>query len=239
MALIQMDFMSNEIQRWTTINVVLPDDVKEGEKLPLLVLLHGYGGNHTDWVVNSSLVRYSWKHRLAIVMPDGDNSYFLDFPERAENYEKFVAIELPELMRRTFPVSEKREETFVAGLSMGGGGAIRMALHYPELFAKAAGLSAGLTVEGEAKQVGHHCDLYEAYMQCKEKLQLEENTGLSMPSLFLSIGDQDPLLKINQDFHAFLEKEGIDHMYEEHAGTHNWEYWDGHIQDVLDFVEGK
>lgn len=236
MALIQMDFMSNEIQRWTTINVILPDDVEEGEKLPLLVLLHGYGGNHTDWVVNSSLMRYSWQHRLAIVMPDGDNSYFLDFPERAENYEKFVAVELPSLMRCTFPVSEKREETFIAGLSMGGGGAIRTALRYPELFSKAAGLSAGLTVEEEAQQVGHHCDIYEAYADCKKTL---EANGVSMPSLFLSIGDKDPLLKINQDFHSFLDKEGVEHKYEEHPGSHNWEYWDGHIQNVLDFVEGK
>lgn len=232
MALIQMDFMAAAIQRWTTAQILLPDDIQEGEKLKTLVLLHGYGGNHTDWITYSNLARYVRRYRMAVILPDGENSYFLNFPERCENFEDFIADELPTMMRGTFPLSDKREDTYVAGLSMGGGAAIRMGLRRGDVFGKAAGLSSGLTVHEEAEQVGHHCDMYETYAQAKK-------TGAPVADLFLSIGTEDPLYKVNREFHAFLQSEGVHHTYEEHPGSHNWDYWDGHICDVLEFLAGS
>ncbi|MCF0135127.1 MAG: acetylesterase [Lachnospiraceae bacterium] len=231
MAVIQMDFMSGALQRWTTAQILLPEDVKKGEKLKTLILLHGNGGNHTDWLNYSNIARYVRPYPLAVILPDGDNSYYLNFPERGEYYEEFIAKELPELMGCTFPLSDKREDTFIAGLSMGGGAAIRMGLRRGDVFSKAAGLSSGLTVQAEARMVGHGSDIYAAYEEGKQK-----EPPYEMARLFLSIGEEDPLLHINRRFHTFLEKEGVDHVYEEHPGAHNWDFWDGHIRDVLAFL---
>lgn len=234
MALIQMDFMADTIQRWTTAMVYLPDQEADKAYAPFktLVLLHGYGGNHKDWTTYSNVVRYAMKHHMAIIMPEGENSYFLDFPERHENFEKFISEELLRLMTNTFPLSKKREDTFIAGLSMGGGAAIRMGLRRGDVFSKAMGLSAGLTVHQEAVEVGHHADIYEAYETAKKE-------GRPMAKMYLAIGDEDPLLDINREFHAFLEKEGVEHTYEEYPGTHNWDFWDGHIRDVLGYADGE
>lgn len=242
MALIQMDFMASTIQRWTSAEIVLPDDVKVGEKLSTVVLLHGYSGNHKDWTTYSNVVRYAGalnekladkgKKRMALIMPDGDNSYYLNFPERTENYEDYIADELIQLMRNTFPLSDQREDTFIIGLSMGGGGAIRMGLRRGDVFCRAAGLSAGLTVAKEAEEVGHDCDMYGAF----EKVSAQKK---EMAELYFNIGTEDPLLQVNRDFHAFLLEKGVDHHYEENPGTHNWDYWDEHVKKALAFAAGE
>ncbi len=236
MSLIQMDFMADSIQRWTTAEIYLPD-AKQTAPLRALFLLHGYGGNHTDWLTRSNVMRLAERRNIALIMPDGDNSYFLNFPERNENYADYIARELPRMIRRTFPnISPRREDTFVGGLSMGGGAAVRLALTYPEVFAGAIGLSAGLTVEAEARSLGHEADLYDAYERyCAG---MAETPSLDPVRLFLSIGTEDPLLEVNRDFHRFLVSEGFAHTYEEYPGGHNWDYWDTHARDMIDFAAG-
>ena len=233
MAVIQMDFMANTIQRFTGIHVILPCDqekaVEQGP-FPALYLLHGYFGNYTDWLYNSRIALWAQQRRIAVVMPSGENAYYLDYPERAENFEKFLAQELVQLTRNAFPLSQKREDTWIAGLSMGGGGAIRCAPHYGEVFGKAAGLSAGLTIHQEAEQLGHNADVMQALT---EALQQKK----PIPQLFLSIGTEDPLLEDNREYHRFLNENGVPHHYEEQPGGHNWTYWDGHICDVLDWMQ--
>jgi len=236
MSLIRMDFMADTIQRWTTAAVYLPDE-KQTAPVRALFLLHGYGGNHTDWETRSNVIRYAEGKNLALIMPDGDNSYFLNFPERAERYADFAAKELPALIRRTFPqISSRREDFFVGGLSMGGGAAVRLALTYPEVFAGAAGLSAGLTVGEEARSLGHGADLYAAYEAYRDKLA--QDPALTPVKLFLSIGTEDPLLETNRAFHRFLLAEKVPHTYEEHPGGHNWDFWDSHVREVLDLAAG-
>lgn len=233
MALIQMDFMSTAIQRYTSMNVLLPVDQWQQMKtgpFPTLYLLHGWGGNYTDWVCNSRIAVWAQTRGIAVVMPSGENSFYLDYPERAENFETFIGQELVELTRKTFPLSERREDTWIAGLSMGGGGAVRCGLRYGHVFSKAAGLSAGLTIHQEAKKIGHGADIIQA---------LEDTLSAQkiVPKLFLSIGTEDPLLADNREFHSLLRQKGIDHHYEENPGGHTWDYWDGHLPDVLDFLQ--
>ena len=163
-------------------------------------------------------------------MPSGDNSFYLNYPEREEYYEKFIGEELIELTRKAFPLSTKREDTWIAGLSMGGGGALRCALRYPEVFSKAAGLSSGITMGESAKKRGHGADTVQALQEAIE-------SEVELPELFLSIGTEDVLLENNREFHEILQEKGIDHVYEEHSGGHTWEYWDGHLPDVLDWLQ--
>ena len=234
MALIQMEFMSNSIQHYTSMNVLLPVDQwnsTETGPFPTLYLLHGWGGNYRDWVCNSRIAVWAQRRGIAVVMPSGDNSYYLNYPEREEYYEKFIGEELITLTRGAFPLSTKREDTWIAGLSMGGGGAIRCGLRYGHVFGKAAGLSAGLTIGEEAQKVGHGADTMKALEDVLAKKD-------PLPELFLSIGTEDPLLQDNRTYHEFLKQKGIAHVYEEHSGGHTWEYWDGHLPDVLDWLQG-
>ena len=235
MALIQMEFMSNQIRHYTSMNVLLPVDQRDRTEtgpFSTLYLLHGWGGNYSDWVCNSRVALWAQRRGIAVVMPSGDNSCYLNYPEREEYYETLIGEELIALTRQAFPLSDKREDTWIAGLSAGGGGAIRCGIRYGHVFGKAAGLSAGLTIGEEAERTGHNADARKA---------LEETlaAGRPLPEIFLSIGTEDPLLKDNQEYHTFLNQRGVAHIYEEHSGGHTWEYWDGHLPDVLDWLQGK
>ena len=235
MALIQMEFMSTALQHFTSMNVLLPVDQwdrTETGPFPTLYLLHGWGGNYSDWVCNSRIALWAQQRGIAVVMPSGDNSYYLNYPEREENYETFICEELIALTRQAFPLSDKRKDTWIAGLSMGGGGAVRCGLRHGEVFSKAAGLSAGLTTGEEAIKVGHGADM-------KQALKDALADARPLPDLFLSIGTKDPLLADNREYHAFLQEKGIDHVYEEHSGGHTWQYWDGHLPDVLDWLQDR
>lgn len=235
MALIQMEFMSNSIQHYTSMNVLLPVDQWDRTEIgpfPTLYLLHGWGGNYSDWVCNSRIAVWAQRRGIAVVMPSGDNSFYLNYPEREEYYEKFIGEELIALTRKAFPLSDKREDTWIAGLSMGGGGAIRCGLRYGHVFSKAAGLSSGITIGESAQKRGHGADTVQA-------LQDALAAGDSLPDLFMTIGTEDSLLQNNREFHEILKKQGIEHIYEEHSGGHTWEYWDGHLPEVLDWLQGK
>lgn len=235
MALIQMEFMSNSIQHYTSMNVLLPVDQWDRTEIgpfPTLYLLHGWGGNYSDWVCNSRIAVWAQRRGIAVVMPSGDNSFYLNYPEREEYYEKFIGEELIALTRKAFPLSDKREDTWIAGLSMGGGGAIRCGLRYGHVFSKAAGLSSGITMGESAQKRGHGADTVQAL---QDALAADD----SLSDLFMTIGTEDSLLQNNREFHEILKKQGIEHIYEEHSGGHTWEYWDGHLPEVLDWLQGK
>ena len=122
MSLIQMDFSSTALQRFTTMEIFLPDIPVPEKGFRSLYFLHGYHGNHTDMLRRLNLLKYAEQNDIAIFMPDGDNAYYADFPERAEYYHQYIGEELVQMTRRTFPLSREREDTYVAGISMGGGG---------------------------------------------------------------------------------------------------------------------
>ena len=143
MAILQVNFLSRALFRTVPAYVVLPTDripAEEDKPFKTLCLLHGLLGNYTDWVHNTQIQRLAEDRRLAVVMPSGDNSFYVDNPV-SKNGE-FIGRELVELTRRMFPLSHKREDTFIAGLSMGGFGALRNGLCYPETFGYIAGLSS-------------------------------------------------------------------------------------------------
>lgn len=232
MALIQMSFMAQSLERYTDLTVYLPLDPEagiDGSAKPAfrtLYLLHGYQGSNMDWVVNTRLVPLASRYHLAVVMPCGDNSFYLDFPERAEMYHTYIRRELVDFTRNAFPLSAKREDTFIGGLSMGGGAAVRACFEDGDVFSKAAALSPGLMIKDETGRLGHGSDLYQLYRKAKEE---KKETS----QLMITIGDKDPQLWMSREFHAFLEKEGVVHRYEEHPGAHNWDFWDSHLEEVL------
>ena len=142
MALMEVNFFSKALMRPVTMNVILPADKvffgeeteEENKPFKTLYLLHGVMGNYTDWVTGTCIKRWAEEKNLAVVMPSGANMFYMDHPNANENYSEFIGKELVKITRRMFPLSHKKEDTFIAGLSMGGYGAIRNGLKYHDTF---------------------------------------------------------------------------------------------------------
>ena len=155
MALMEVNFFSKALMRPVTMNVILPADKvffgeeteEENKPFKTLYLLHGVMGNYTDWVTGTCIKRWAEEKNLAVVMPSGANMFYMDHPNANENYSEFIGKELVKITRRMFPLSYKKEDTFIAGLSMGGYGAIRNGLKYHDTFGYIAGLSSAMILE--------------------------------------------------------------------------------------------
>lgn len=231
----------------TRSQIGLEGKVGEG-KFPVLWLLHGRSDDHTIWMRRTSIERYVAPLGIAVVMPFANVSFYHNMADGAA-YEDFIEEELPEVARSFFPLSDKREDNFVAGLSMGGYGAMKAALNHPERYAAAASLSGALDAvaflndpeparirwmqqifgEGYQDIAGGHGDLLAKMEQLKVK-------DVDLPKLWACCGAQDFLLEQNHTFVAKAKELGIPLDYIENEGTHEWGYWDRMIQDVLQWL---
>ena len=246
MSLVQMDFASVALNRFTTMEVFLPDCPVPEHGFRSLYFLHGYHGNHTDMLRRLNLLRYAEQNDIAIFMPDGDNAYYADFPERMEYYHQYVGEELITLTRRTFPLSDRREDTYLAGISMGGGGALRLGFTYAGTFSKVAGLSSYM-VENEAfDPVGHGTNAFKALddvlMARQASLFSFGFAGASLvdlPEMYLTAGTEDVVLEGNRQFDRFLTEYDIPHIYREYPGAHTWDFWDARLGEMFDFLNGR
>ena len=149
MAFFQMNYYSPALKLCVGVNVILPDwaqNAKDGEMYKTLYLLHGLSDDNTIWTRRTSIERYADEYGIAVVMPAVARSWYTDMANDA-NYFTFVSVELPKVCRAYFRgMSDKREDNFVAGLSMGGYGAMKIALTHPESFGGVASLSGTLDI---------------------------------------------------------------------------------------------
>ena len=156
MAVFEVNFHSESLGRTVPMYVILPTDKtyfpgmprrEEGKPYKTLYLLHGVIGNYTDWLYSTRIKKYAEDRDLCVVMPSGDNSMYLD--QGVDFYGEFVGKELVEFTRKTFPLSRKREDTYIGGLSMGGFGAMRNGLKYHETFGAIISLSGAYVLDEE------------------------------------------------------------------------------------------
>lgn len=249
MALIQMQFLSNALKRTVPVTVILPvENPRFGPSFPTLYLLHGLLGNHTDWVAGTRIRQWAEERGLAVVMPSGDNSFYIDQLLPNQDYGEFIGRELVELTRRAFPLSRRREDTFLAGLSMGGFGAIRNALKYAGTFGYAAGFSSAVHIfEMPADAPGRTLfredlvfgDLEEARKSDKNPRAALKNAkaaALPLPKMYMSCGLQDSLLQSNRSLRDFFLEEGVCLTYREADGHHDWDFWNTQIRELLDWL---
>lgn len=243
MALIQCDFYSEALQLSTSMNVILPQPARA--RYPVLYLLHGLSDDHTIWLRRTSIERYADPLGLAVVMPAVHRSFYADMAH-GNRYWTFVSQELPALVRGFFPVSRQRADTYVAGLSMGGYGAFKLALSYPQRFAAAASLSGALDQAGPAPQdvdPAMRAEMENIYGNL-DKLAGSANDVMHLaavvarstgpkPRLYQCCGTEDFLYDQNQRFRDHALALGLDLTYEEGPGEHEWGYWDRMIQRVL------
>ncbi|TRW46827.1 alpha/beta hydrolase [Georgenia yuyongxinii] len=250
MALIRCDFFSEVLGLSTSMTVILPQATRAQIGMtgaapagppPVLYLLHGLTDDATIWTRRTSIERYVADRGLAVVMPQVDRSFYVD--ERYGNrYGSFLTEELPELVGRFFRVSSRREDTFVAGLSMGGYGAMRWAMTRPTRFAAAASLSGVLDLAAQQAE-DHRDDLYPRIFGDEpiaggefDLLALLHRAGahdVHLPDLYVCCGTDDALLAGNERFRDEAARAGVPLTYDTGAGAHDWAYWDAKIRDVL------
>lgn len=210
--------------------------------VPVLYLLHGLSDDCTIWERRTSIERYATEKGIAVVMPEVRRSFYTD-EAVGERYWTFVAEELPQLIARTFRVSTAREDTFVAGLSMGGFGAFKLALNHPDRFAAAASLSGALDPSSLSLDLntGHLAERVWAGAEITGTADdllglLRRADPATLPALFLDCGTEDQLLDHNRRFIDTADERGVELASRLRPGAHTWEFWDQGIQDVLDWL---
>lgn len=246
MAFLQVQFFSRTLNVASTVNVLLPEpsqgigvDGAQGSQLPkVLYLLHGYSDDHSIWMRRTAVERYAAVHNLAVIMPAVNHSFYTN-EAQGERYWDYVSQELPQVMHSFFRLSDKPEDTFVAGLSMGGYGAMKLALTYPERFAAAASFSGAVDVaykanlpEGENKRQMRRVfgDLEAIPGTANDLFHLMKTRPAHSPRLYVSCGTADFLYDQHQRFIPALEENGWDVTHYEKPDTvHAWSFWDEEI----------
>lgn len=250
MAFLEMKYTSEVMQLRTSINILIPQQRVEGQPLNVLWLLHGLSDDHTGWMRLTSIERYVEDKNLCVIMPCVDRSFYTDMAY-GNKYFTFLTEELPEALSVMFNLSRKREHNYVAGLSMGGYGAFKVGLNYPDRYCKAASLSGALDFE-YIYQSDHGSAIdHERLMQLihgnldnfvhsrsdlnhMAELRAKEN---NLPDLYMCCGKADFLYGCNQRYLHHLKALGIPITYEEEEGyEHSWAYWDLKIQRVIQWM---
>ncbi|MFE4712044.1 MULTISPECIES: alpha/beta hydrolase family protein [Bacillales] len=259
MALIECRFYSEVLGLSTSMTVILPQtttsqigmsNVTRGELHPTLYLLHGLSDDDSIWLRRSSIERYVAEMGIAVVMPQVHHSFYTDMAMGGQ-YWTFISEELPALARSFFPLSHKREDNFVAGLSMGGYGAFKLGLRKPESFAAVASLSGSLDIAQHFKNTDDPAAKRGYQMIFGEKdvagtpddllwllKELDQSQG-PKPAFYQCCGTEDFLYENNLSFRDACRKTTLSLTYDEGPGEHEWGYWDAKIRDVLAWLPLK
>lgn len=278
MAIMKFDIPSRSMGRQVTFEALVPaESLQPGEKLKTLYLLHGVQGGYINWIACTNAYRLlgirntkdkTPGHKLAIIMPSGGNGFYHPIPAYEDpdrqrymghqhDYEAFIAQELVEKTRQMLPLSKEREDTGIAGLSMGGYGALYLGVKYADTFGFAGGLSSALltqrtrdenyvedaffrqpefldTVFGMFDENRIRNDVYSLALVTKHKARTAEvPLSEALPRLYFACGEQDPLLPLSQDLSQNLTKADIPHTFETHPGAHEWAFWEWGLERIL------
>ena len=254
MVLFRGDIKSKCLQRRTSISVILPADnihflngTEEIVPKPYktLYLLHGLYGSDDIFLANTSVQKFAEDNGIAIVIPCGDNSFYIDNEKSHAYYGEYVGCELLDITRNIFPLSDKREDTFIAGFSMGGYGAIRNGLKYYENFSKIGMISAALITDDivnytDNNNVLKSRDFYESiFGDLKDVIGSDAdpkyliNNCPDIPDIFMACGIDDFLFEKNADFYRFLKENNINSTFIGDDGEHTWEFCDKYVKEFI------
>lgn len=270
MALSQVHYFSQALSRIVTFHIYLPNDTQceftdnnpnYERDTKTLYLLHGFSGNTTDWITGSNAMEISRQYNIAIIMPSGENSFYLNRKGTGNAFETYIAKELPAYVKKTYNLSDNKEDVSIGGLSMGGFGAIRLGVKYGKHYGAAFGLSSALiindiadlspentneftlaladydyyaTVFGDLSKV-KDSDVNPEYI-IKHRLMEDE----LLPRIFMACGTEDALIENNRKFRDFLKENKVPVTYYESPGIHEWKFWNEYLEKaVLWVVSGK
>ena len=257
MAFINCCFKSVLLGKAVNLNAVIPQRIwnrehrygeTSSQRYRVIFLLHGLSDDYSAWMRYTSIERYANEYNVAVIMPDGGRSFYTDaangFP-----YWSFISEELPAIAAEMFPISLKRDDCFAAGLSMGGYGALKLALRCPERFAAAAALSPVVDLERRfeapesAPWLPELENIFispaEARKNGNDLFTLAQNavgSGKQLPRLISFCGFDDFMIEDNRKFNARMKQLAYPEFHcFEYPGNHNWKFWDTHIQDAFRF----
>lgn len=261
MALINVNTYSATLKVQVRFNVIMPENCIS-EEIPVLYLLHGGSENSMAWISNTGIERYSQKKGIAVVMPASGPSRWLNMA-MGPAYGDFMIEELPAILHGFFPkLSQKREHTYIGGLSMGGGGALELAILYPEKFEAVCVLSTSSVIplehlrtikgypappggEGAPSLPQIHLGVedpdelkgtkYDVLYQSRKNIE----EGKPLPRIFHAVGTEDHGFEVGLELRKhFLSLENNPYRYEFYTerDTHNWGFWDRYIQAFLETI---
>ncbi len=258
MALLHVNFFSEVLGLSMNMDVILPQKTRgqigmEGQrhdgKYPVLYLLHGMSDDHTIWQRRTSIERYAADYGIAVVMPTVHLSFYTDM-KYGLRYWTFISEELPQIIQEFFPnISDKSEDTYAAGLSMGGYGAMKLGLLKPDRFAAVASLSGAVDMVAQFRNPGSPEGLKLIYGSAEEMEESDNDliaaatrlkeSGIATPRYYMWCGTEDFLYEDNLRMRDHMNELGLKLTYEESAGDHQWIYWDEKIQRVLEWMFDK
>ena len=241
MAFLEVNYYSHSLEHASTFYALLPDAPEAERPWATYYLLHGLSDDHTTWMRRSPIERYTLGMPLAVIMPDGGRGWFTNAKD-GDAYEDDLLKDVMGFVENNFPVKRERSARAIGGLSMGGYGAVKIALKYPELFA---------SVNSHSGVLGLHRHPFESKRLTREYTRIFGKSGKGtdedpftlaekvdrekLPAMLIDCGDEDPFLLQNKSFHKHLEDLEIRHEYREHPGSHDWHYWDRHLREALEF----
>jgi putative tributyrin esterase len=240
MACATLHFHSPALAKACSMNVLVPEGSVGTPPFPVCYLLHGLSDDHTSWARQTSIERHVAGLPLIVVMPDGGRGFYCDAVD-GPAYERYLLEDVIGFVDRTFNTIAERQGRVIGGLSMGGYGAIKLALKYPQLFCSAVAHSAALDVQRRIERPEVAAEMRRIFGPApgggpNDPYALAATIDRTLlPALRLDCGLEDGLLEENRAFHRHLEQFDIPHEYAECPGAHTWEYWDCHIQEALAF----
>jgi S-formylglutathione hydrolase FrmB len=223
--------------------VITPDDYANAKALPVVYLLHGYSGNYSDWVIKAKGFEKAVDlYQVIIVCPDGNNSWYWDSPVDSNfKYDTYVSKELVNWIDGKYKTIKDRRGRGITGLSMGGHGALYLALKHQDVFGAAGSMSGGVDIRpfpnnwDMALRLGkysEHPDNWEKYTVMNMLHLLQPNSL----AILVDCGTEDFFYKVNENLHEQLLYRNIPHDYISRPGAHNWNYWTNAIQYQLLFM---
>jgi putative tributyrin esterase len=241
-------FRSTSLQREMHYRIILPARYKNGGRFPVLYLLHGIFGDYKNWDTRTHLEDYAKNMPIIIVMPDADNSWYTNSATvPADRFEDYIVKDfIPEIDDK-FRTIRDRHARAIAGLSMGGYGAVKLGLKYPELFVFSGSLSGAFnaTQNLDTLRPEFRTKLLEVFNAEGSSTRAENDvfTLLSAqhetpyPYFYLACGSSDFFLGTNRAFAQQLSSRNLAYEYHETAGGHTWQYWDDAVKPLLQGVD--
>ena len=226
------------------VSIYLAPEFSHLRNLPIVTLLHGVYGSHWSWAYQggahltaAELMRQGSICPMVLVMPSdglwGDGSGYVKHTH--QDFERWIVQEVPEIAQQACASCSKDSSQFIAGLSMGGFAALRLAAKYPTTYQAAAAHSAVTEVSQLASLIEESISHWSHEASSTSVLGAIQSAQQTLPELRFDCGHSDVLISANRQLHQSLMALGIAHEYEEFEGSHNWDYWQKHLVDTLNF----
>jgi S-formylglutathione hydrolase FrmB len=237
-------FYSPSLARQMPYRVFLPANLPPAEKLPVVYLLHGGGNDYRSWSNNSDVSRYALKG-LILVMPDGDESYFMNEVESPrDKYEDYITKDLVADVESRFPARNDRAGRAIIGISMGGFASVKYAFSHPELFSFVGALSPSIDVPFRRysfRRLGQWWKFRTIFGPAGSKERTASDPSIlvrtanahATPFIYLTAGRQEPLLALNRQFVVLLKRYGFDFEFHTESGGHDWSQWNAQIPECF------